>query len=251
MSTIICKNCTQHFKGNFCPNCGQSASIEKINAKYFLHDIPHSLFHINKGFFYTLINLLKHPGKTLREYLEGKRVSHYKPFGFVIVLTTICVLLISGIENAINHKYMLLHPGYKLNFKNNLFAKYPSILIFAMIPLLSLVTWLFLRKKKYNFWEHFLVNTYLAAHLNIFLLLINIYKFIRFYITENWQGFNYTIFLTIFMTYYGFAFGRLLNEKRDFKHFTYIFVMVIFMSVIYITALSYAGLMTSWWNFKN
>ena len=44
MSTITCKNCNQHFKGNFCPHCGQSAKVESIGVKYFLHDIPHSIF---------------------------------------------------------------------------------------------------------------------------------------------------------------------------------------------------------------
>ncbi len=50
MPTITCKNCEQHFKGNFCPHCSQAATVEHIGLKYFLHDIPHSIFHVDKGF---------------------------------------------------------------------------------------------------------------------------------------------------------------------------------------------------------
>jgi Protein of unknown function (DUF3667) len=236
MSIIICKNCNTHFKGNFCSQCGQSAKEDYINAKYFLHDIPHSILHIDKGFFYTLKQLFISPGKTLSDYLAGKRVKHFKPFAFVVLLSTICTLLIKGIS------YL-----YHINVSYNLIQKYPSILIFIMIPVLSLVTWLFFRRKEYNYWEHFLVNTYLAAYLNIFFLLIRVYQFTKFHFSSD-ASVNYTIFITIFMTYYGFAFGRLMYKKQtSYKHVLYIFVMNLFLSLLYMTAFSLSGYMSKWW----
>ena len=130
MPTIICKNCNNHFRGNFCSNCGQSASVEKINAAYFLHDIPHSVLHIDKGFFFTLKMMLTKPGYTLRQYLKGHRVQHYRPFGFVIIMSTICTLLNKGVIHLLNDLYKNNNPGKEIHYGEGIFLKYPSLLIF-------------------------------------------------------------------------------------------------------------------------
>jgi hypothetical protein len=247
MPTTICKNCNNHFRGNFCSNCGQAASVEKINASYFLHDIPHSVFHIDKGFFYTLKTLLTKPGFTLKQYLAGHRVKHYRPFGFVILMSTICTVLIKGFNYLLNELYNENNAGKQIHFGDGVFLKYPSLLIFLMIPVLSLVTWLFFRKKEYNYWEHFLVNTYIAAYLNIFLLGISIFQYLKYYFTKSYSV-NFSFFMVFFMFYYGITFGTLMHEKKAvLKHIMLITLMNFILAFIYITAFSLSGIMTPWW----
>ncbi len=247
MSSLSCKNCGTQFQGNFCPQCGQSSHTEKIDAAYFLHDIPHSIFHLDKGFFYTLKKLLINPGFALRDYLEGKRVQHFRPFAFVVLMSTICTLLIKGVHYLMNLRYKPLHGGQPINFGDSLFVKYPSILIFLLIPVLSLITWLFFRKRRYNYWEHFLVNTYLAAWLNVFLLIISLVQLCMLYISGSY-GINFILFMFFFMSYYGHAFGGLMTGTG--KLATNIVIMVcmnFFLASVYITAFVYSGIMTSWW----
>ena len=98
MLIINCKNCNTAFEGNFCPNCSQTAKTHAINAATFLHDIPHDIFHIDKGFSYTFINLLKKPSVTLAEYIEGKRIRHFKPFAYVIIMSAISTFIGHWIE---------------------------------------------------------------------------------------------------------------------------------------------------------
>ena len=198
MSITICKNCNTQYDGNFCPKCGQSSHEGRINAAYFLHEIPHSVFHVDKGFFYTLSKLLSRPGPALKEYLAGKRIKHYKPFGFVIIMSTICTLFIKGLNHLINNKYRDNNLGKSLNFGEGFFVKYPSILIFIMIPILALITWLFFKKRAYNYWEHFLINTYLAAYLNIFLLFIRLFQCFKYYFTGK-LSVNFIFFMFFFM----------------------------------------------------
>ena len=248
MQTIICKNCENQYKGNFCPTCGQSADVHKINAKYFLHDIPHSVLHIDKGFLYSLLHLLKNPGTTLKEYLDGKRVKHFKPFAFVIILSTICTLLVKFLDKIINLKYTKTHPGFTLDSSlQNYFAKYPSLVIFALIPFLSIITWLFFKKEKYNYWEHFLVNTYLAAYLNVFFLVIKIYSCIK-YLTTNNNNVNYMLFIIFFMSYYGYAFDKLMPyHKRTFVFVSKMILFITLIVMLYMTAFSFVGMMQPWW----
>ncbi len=243
MANVKCKNCEHIFHGNFCQHCGQSAKIKRIDFQYFLHDIPHSIFHIDKGFTFTLKELFTRPGYTLKEYLQGKRVKHFKPFAFVVLLSTICTILIKLIEYLIEKEM----PGIK--FPSYFFSKYLSLLIFLMIPVLSLATFLFYYKKKFNYWEHFLINTYLASCLNIFFLLIKIVLLIKTYY-GTLENINYTWFMTLFMTLYGFAFAQLMDERKHrLKSILKIVCLNFILATFYMTAFSVTGLMNPWWDF--
>ncbi len=247
MPTLICKNCTTHFRGNFCSHCGQSAKVDKINAAYFLHDIPHSIFHIDKGFFYTLKSLIVSPGIALKGYLAGHRIKHFRPFGFVIIMSTICTLLIKGVNFLTQKLFVQENPGNYIHFGNSIFERYPSLLIFLMIPILSFITWLTFKRKSYNYWEHFLMNTYLAAYVNVFFLMISIFQFAKYFFTKTYTV-NFTVFMFFFMTYYGFAFGTLMTSPgKWYQHIFVLFIMNFFLALVYLTAFSITKIMQPWW----
>ena len=246
MSAQTCKNCQTPFNGNFCFNCGQSAHVEKIDATYFLHDIPHSVFHVDKGFFYTLKRMFADPGIALKRYLEGERIKHYRPFAYVLLMSTICTLLIKGNNYLINLRFEKQHPGHVLEFGHSLFVKYPSLLIFLMIPVLSLITWLSFFRRPYNYWEHFLVNTYLAANLNVFLLLISLFQLARYYIADSYAV-NYVVFMCFFMAYYGHAFGSMMADSGKLRNNMIILLFMNFvLASAYFTAFVYTGVMAAW-----
>ena len=162
----LCKNCDTIFIGNFCPNCSQSAATKRIDAHYLLHDIPHSVLHIDKGLPYTFFQLSINPGKALLAYLKGKRVRFFKPFAYVIILSTLSSLFIK-IASKDTH----------IDTNNNIlsvFSHYPSILIFALIPLVAFISSLVFIKRDFNYWEHFLIHTYMAAQINIILMILHL-----------------------------------------------------------------------------
>ena len=87
-----CKNCGTLITGNFCSNCGQK-KYKRIDKKYLIDEFQYTVLHTNKGFFYTVKNLFKNPGKTTREFIDGNRVNHYKPILLAFVLTGISTFL--------------------------------------------------------------------------------------------------------------------------------------------------------------
>jgi hypothetical protein len=251
MNSTHCKNCNALAEGNYCSVCGQATSTHAINASYFLHDIPHSIFHVDKGLFYTLKALFTNPGKMLVEYLEGKRVKHFRPFAYVVIMSTLCTLLIKGIEAVMIRIYTSKNPEAVINVHHSFFHDYISVLIFLLIPVLSLITWLCMIRKPFNYWEHFLINTYLSAQLNIILLLIKIYGLIKLSMTGEFSGVNFTFFMIIFMFYYAVAFsylGRPFTKK--WKGALTISLMNFLLASAYMTAFSLAGIMAPWWNVK-
>ncbi|MEO6406040.1 MAG: DUF3667 domain-containing protein [Ferruginibacter sp.] len=239
--TITCKNCNEFFEGNFCPNCGQAAKVHRINALYFLHDIPHSVLHVDKGFPYTFLQLLVRPAKALQEYLAGKRARFDRPFSYVILMSAISAVVVTQVRMLIQK---LSSPGNTSGMADHqsFFSHYQGVFIFLMIPLTGLVTWLLFRKNKYNFWEHILINTYLAAQLNVLLIIIAAFSLVKFFITGS-ADYSITIFVTGFMTYYAICFsGLMYPEVKGFTLGMKLGLMCFLLASLYITGMKVTGI---------
>jgi len=158
---IICKNCHQIFKGHYCNNCGQPAETHKINAHFLWHDIQHGLLHFDKGILYSLKQLFTRPGHSIREFIEGKRVHHFKPLSLVVVLATLYGLLYHFFH--INTFEAAKTSDIDSDYLNEWFATHFSWVTVASIPIYTIGTYLVFRKQGYNFVEFFVLNTFKAA----------------------------------------------------------------------------------------
>lgn len=239
MSGQECKNCKSIVGGNFCPKCGQATNTHRINALYFLHDIPHSILHVDKGFPYTFWQLIKRPARALDEYLAGRRIQYFRPFSYVLIMSAICVLIVSRIRNYMED--LQQHAG-EASTHSSFFSHYQAVFIFLMIPLVGSITWLVFRRDKYNFWEHLLINTYLAAQLNVLLVLINVFSLFKYLITGS-DSYSITMFMGVFMIYYAFTFSGLMSsENRGWLLGLKLGLMCFLLSSVYITAMIFAGI---------
>lgn len=172
---ITCKNCNHIYKGHYCNNCGQPAATHKINAHYLWHEIRHSLLHFDEGIPYSIKQLFTRPGHSIREFIEGKRVRHFKPLSLVVVLATFYGLLYHSFH--INLYDDMSNPNVDIGQFNEWSSKHYSWIIIVTIPFFTLGTYISFRKQGYNFVEYFVLNTYKAsqklfAHLVIFPLVI-------------------------------------------------------------------------------
>src|SRR5437016_5818015 len=101
---ITCKNGSDEFEGHFCNNCGQKASIGRLNWSHLWHEALHNLLHFDKSFLSTLKDLFIRPGLAIQEYIDGKRVRHFSPFSMLVVFGAIAAFLT---------QYFDLHIVYK------------------------------------------------------------------------------------------------------------------------------------------
>jgi hypothetical protein len=158
---IICKNCSNSFEGSFCNGCGQAADTTKINFHFLRLELQKILFHFDSGFIYSLKQLFTRPGHSVREYIEGKRIKHFKPFSLVILLATLNILLYHYFH--VN----LIAPSegdgeYMVNL-NDWILKHFSWISLATIPYYTVGTFICFRKQGYNFAEYLVLNTFKAA----------------------------------------------------------------------------------------
>lgn len=159
---MICKNCDTIYEGNFCNICGQPAETHKLNVHFIWHDIQHGLFHFDKGIYYSAKELYLRPGHSIREFIEGKRIKHFKPISFVLVLATVYGLLYHLFEINLFTTGKEEIPKLNLDI-NDWIAKHFSWLTLATIPLYTLGTYASFKNQGYNYIEYFVLNTFKAS----------------------------------------------------------------------------------------
>jgi hypothetical protein len=201
---ITCKNCHQTFKGHYCSNCGQTAETHKLNLHYLWHDIQHGLFHFDSGIAYTVKQLFTRPGHSIREFIEGKRVKHFKPVSLVMVLATAYIALIHllHIELYVD-TYDTLSSNSHINveqFKEWMASHFAWITL-AFIPLHTIGTVICFRKQGYNFIEYFVLNTYKASQ-KLFVAILFIPLLYHFSGTQTIHTLTKIILLIDFFLYF-------------------------------------------------
>lgn len=147
-----CKNCNQEVNANFCANCGQPASIKRINGDYIVQEIGQVL-NFEKGIFYTIRELLLRPGENVKKFITEDRSRLIKPILFIIVSS----LIYSIINNFFNiEDAYVKYGGLEASSVGKIFKwvqenyGYANIIMGVFIAL-----WikLFFRKYDYNFYE--------------------------------------------------------------------------------------------------
>lgn len=186
MEQHICKNCNNTFSGNYCNNCGQHADIKRIGHGSIWNDIKYGLFHYNSKVGYTTKQLLLRPGHTIREYIEGKRVKHFQPLSYVVILTGIYALL----HHFFHIEFIKEKSGISENFDtlSHYVNTHYEIAILASIPLFAVCTYIAFRKQGYHFMEHIVINSFIAGQK----LLFSILTFPLLYITNHTPAFDTT-----------------------------------------------------------
>lgn len=260
--TTTCKNCNSTFKGNFCNNCGQSATTHRLDFNSIWHDIQHGLLHIDKGIFYTIIQLFTRPGHSIREYLEGKRLKHFKPVSLVIILATVYALLnhylhidlITETENKISIKNF----GLDLQFEASQGTDKPlagvirdfidshfALLQLVLLPFYAAASWLAFRKSGYNYIEHLIINAFLRGQ--AFIIAIALLPFIYFGIITGEISSSIYIVLQIVCLFWAFIQFFITRKKswvikRSFLAMIYLLAVVLVTVLIAILVINILGL---------
>lgn len=179
-----CLNCHLEYKESyqFCPTCGQKASVHRINVHFLFHEVFHAFTHADSGIFHLVKELALRPGEVVKEYVAGERKKYYNPFNFFLITVAISAFL-----SAYFHLFDI-----DINSANPVSAMTTSRvnwIFIASVPIQSSFTWLFFRKKKYNFAENVVFHCFLGGFRFIFFLLI------------------FTVFVSLFRQQYYYVLG--------------------------------------------
>jgi len=157
-----CLNCGHLFKGNYCPNCGQKATVKRLTFKILLEDTVHFFTHLEKGFLYTTWNILVRPGVTSLNYLKGKRKKYQKSVSYFLIWTGLYILVHNSIINHYHYRFSAenftqLSLEEQANF---LLRTHFTVFIIPIILISAFFIHTILAKPRYNFVEIFTLCLY-------------------------------------------------------------------------------------------
>jgi hypothetical protein len=204
---MICKNCDNTFEGKFCNQCGQPAATHDMNFHFLIHDVQHGLLHLDKGFVFTIKELFKRPGHAIREYLEGRRIKHFKPVSLILVLAGTYGLLshffhvdiISDSDIHFNGTQKGVDDMKEIYSEiSDWVAGHYAFVSLLILPIYALGTFITFRRQGYNWVEHLVLNAYLAGqrlvlHILAFPLVLLFNGTTSQKMVNDWLGFVITI----------------------------------------------------------
>lgn len=161
-----CAHCQYHVNDNFCSNCGQK-KFKRIDRKYVWDEVQYLILHTNKGFLYSVKNIIKNPGRTAKEFITGDRVNHYKPLLLTFVLSGISAFIafkIIGLNHLMTDYYASQHINSQfMNDYSSFTSSYNSLIMLALVPMFALFTWLAFKNWGQNYYEHVVMNAYILS----------------------------------------------------------------------------------------
>jgi hypothetical protein len=242
-AAIICSNCSSYVTGHYCQECGQKAGDAKYTMKSMLYDIFFSTFHIEKkGLIFTIRELTLRPGLAIQKVVNGQRLYLYPAFKYLVLMGAIVIIFSlrynffhNEITQVTEHKtlpgWLDLEMEHEVFFESFFkFAEAEATLLNIMaVPVFSLFSWLLLSRKRYNFAENLILNTFITAQQLFFLLLLVPFLEIVPQYRQTMIGL-YTIGI---MLYNGWAFIQFFSPgKPKFSHVS-LTVLAVLFSYIY------------------
>ena len=78
-----CRDCGTLAGGRFCPACGQPTHVSQ-DLHGLWHETLHGLLHLDGSLWRTLPLLALHPGRLMREWIDGRRTRYLGPVGLFL-----------------------------------------------------------------------------------------------------------------------------------------------------------------------
>lgn len=206
-----CKNCNHVVNQHYCPNCGQSSKLKRIDGHYIAHEIG-QLLNFQKGILYTIQELLLRPGENVRHFITENRSRLVKPIVFIIVTS----LIYSLVNNFFHIEDGYIKYDESTKSSTGIILKwiqehygYGNIIMGIFI---AIWTKIFFRKYGYNFFEILILLCFVIG----MAMLI----FALFALFQGLTNFDLMqIAAIVGIAYCSWAIGQFFDKKKPASYF--------------------------------
>ncbi|MBN8642045.1 MAG: DUF3667 domain-containing protein [Flavobacteriales bacterium] len=203
-----CTNCNSPILDDRCLSCVTKPELKKIDRHYVTHELMH-LFHIEKGFLYSVKELITRPGDSIRHYITSDRTKHMKPIPFLIfcaLLYTVIAHYFKPIE-VVNDEVDFVKGSYVKVIREWIDTHYGYTYIMMSVFIAGWARLLF-KKYSYNFYEIMTLLCYVLGQGMLFTMLeLPLHKYINQYV------FN-VIAIGSTLAYPTFAIGQFFDKSK-------------------------------------
>lgn len=246
-----CKTCNIQLKATdkFCNQCGAKIVENKLSLKGTWQEFVGPFFSWDNNFWKTFKDMFFCPQLVLSAYINGARKKYFHPFSFLIVFTTIAIFfykfypisfyqdIAQGFDDGMQQNSVASENKSQLNMKGiyQMMFDYYNFFMVLMIPYISLMSYWVFKKRKNNWAEHMVFQSYLQTIIGYFSIVLQIFLLQMFDLGISNYFIVYFIFVIIYSSY---VFKKLyhLNVKEliitnlkfwFFSIITYIVLIVI------------------------
>lgn len=220
MKPTHCLNCQTALHSPYCGQCGQSAKVHRFTLAGLAHDVPHAVFHVERGILPTVAGLLRRPGATINAYLDGQRVRYFNPLSLLV--------LCAGAYAALYSQPFLLsilEPLIDARARGHItgllawMTRWYSLLMMLGVPVLGALNWLFYRRHERNIAEHMVVMAYTNA-VGTLLMILPLYPLLLalhwsgWQDAQRWMGLGWLASALVSMVYQGWAVGQVFSGHK-------------------------------------
>lgn len=230
-----CKFCQGSVVSHFCANCGKPTELRRINGAYLLDEISR-VVNLDRGFFFTVAQVLRFPGRSIRSFLAEDRFRMMKPMIFLIVSSLIYSLMqgLTGFEDGYMDYSMQPWEGSAVGSIFGWIADNYGYANVVMAFFIALWIKLFFRKQGYNFFEIIVLLCYIIG--------INMLSFALFGLFEAASGvpiLQFGVYVTFL--YSMWAIAQFFDGKKVWNYFkalfSYLLGMISFIMVALVLGL--------------
>ncbi|MDR2223231.1 MAG: DUF3667 domain-containing protein [Flavobacteriaceae bacterium] len=156
-----CNTCQIEVTTPYCPTCGQSPKLKRIDGHYIIHEIGHVL-HFEKGIFYTIKELLTKPGNAVRRFITLDRSRLVKPIIFIIIASLIYSIIAHyfHVDSFVSYNNAKEGTSDKVFSWGDSHSGYMNIIIGVFIAIWAK---LFFRKYDFNFFEILILMCFVSG----------------------------------------------------------------------------------------
>jgi hypothetical protein len=210
-----CLNCDTPLAGKYCGHCGQPAATHRLSMGHLLHEIPHTIWHVDKGIFYTLRELLTRPGATILGYMRGQRARHFAPLSLLLLVTGIYSFVAAKLhlgeivtQTSMSDSAAELRAAHQHGSESMM--RYTGWLYAGAAPFIALFARRILRRSGLNLAETLVAVLYVTAAGNLLSLLLTP----AYYLAHTGAGFAgiTAVVSLVFTAYQTWAYGQLLLD---------------------------------------
>lgn len=163
-----CKNCNTPLMdvSKYCNICGAKVIKNRLTIRNLFATFMEQFLSYDNKFLRTSIDLIKKPELVINGYVGGIRKKYIDPISFFAISLTV-----SGLYLFVLQKYFPETMDFSQVYDNQTSQKltdeissiimdYNSLLYFAIIPLLGLISLIVFYNKKFNYSEHIVIYLY-------------------------------------------------------------------------------------------
>jgi hypothetical protein len=213
-----CKNCGSIVHQRYCPHCGQKASVERITFHFLWHQLFHFFTHLEKGFLFTSFGMLIRPGKTVNEYISGKRIIYQPPVSYFLVWIAIYALMLYLVKETFGEGAVI---DYKNYFGSDVSTQYAinhlGIVLSILMPVFAFYVYLLTTTRIFNYAESLVVVLYVLGTIILAQAIFVVISVLVYLATKNSMDLQLSdAFKVVYLFWFGFSFMKQQSLKHRF-----------------------------------